>query len=478
MDEKLLNDSFEMHGKWFYPDKEEEKMYGVLQYSPEVINLQLEKGPSLLNEIVNQDVNKKDYFLYGITDEAQAMTLINPARTGFKMKTGCSGGGIILENLTSQVLVIDGFVNEKTELKEMSFRLPGLSSWFSVRTIKERVSLDSENRFQGCDYKIEPFLIKDMRVGNLNCSLDWFCRYKTKFDLFTGLDISINGWLTIRPDNCQQLEWYFKQLDVITTMLSLISGAPMVPDCINATIGSKTNEASIMATRYARKLSVSTFAESFFMSLLEMGTDLSEVVNRWFTLSPEVEAPSKLAESVLVSGNLWPYVEFLSLMQALEGFHRALFKGNYMSENDYEPIKNDLQNAIRRNLPDVVKESLKNRIKYGYQFSLKQRLDELIGTLPEEVKRKILGREGKIPRSWIDTRNYYTHWDQEEKGRLLKEIELFDAIARMRVFLQVLYLLQMGINEKAIISVLGNASQTSQRLIRANIREKEKSNMK
>ena len=40
------------------------------------------------------------------------------------------------------------------------------------------------------------------------------------------------------------------------------------------------------------------------------------------------------------------HIEFLSLMQALEGFHRALYEGLYMDEQGYASVKKALGDAI------------------------------------------------------------------------------------------------------------------------------------
>lgn len=78
--------------------------------------------------------------------------------------------------------------------------------------------------------------------------------------------------------------------------------------------------------------------------------------------------PSQFALGVLASEKLWPHVEFLSLMQALVGFHRGLFDGNYMDENRYELVKKALGDAIPTGLVSDHKDALRSRIRYGIRF--------------------------------------------------------------------------------------------------------------
>ena len=88
--------------------------------------------------------------------------------------------------------------------------------------------------------------------------------------------------------------------------------------------------------------------------------------------------------------------------------------------------------------------------------------------LSEPIRRIILGGNGKVPRSWIDTRNYYTHWDEELRADVLDGQEMYHANVRMLHLLRALYLQLMGIPQEAIHQSLFNASKTSQHLAQIN----------
>ncbi len=55
---------------------------------------------------------------------------------------------------------------------------------------------------------------------------------------------------------------------------------------------------------------------------------------------------SKLALGVISTKNLWLHVEFLSVIQALEGFHRGRFSGSYMGASEYESVRATITSAI------------------------------------------------------------------------------------------------------------------------------------
>jgi ApeA N-terminal domain 1 len=59
-------------------------------------------------------------------------------------------------------------------------------------------------------------------------------------------------------------------------------------------------------------------------------------------------------------------------------------------------------------------------------------------------------------RAWIDTRNYYTHWDEAERGSVLDGVEMHRAGVRMKHLLRALYLYLVWIPQEAILAALRN----------------------
>jgi hypothetical protein len=163
-------------------------------------------------------------------------------------------------------------------------------------------------------------------------------------------------------------------------------------------------------------------------------------------------------------------------MQALEGFHRATMPSLYTSESEYEAIRKTLSNAIPVAVKPDHKDALKARIKYGNEISLRKRLDTLVNRLPIELRQNVLGNDGSVPKSWVDTRNYYTHWDETSRESVLDGIGMHRAGVRMKHLLRALYLDLVGIPISSIIKSLGNGCNESQYLIQLNAIEHRKKN--
>jgi len=96
-------------------------------------------------------------------------------------------------------------------------------------------------------------------------------------------------------------------------------------------------------------------------------------------------------------------------------------------------------------------------------------MNELRDCIGVPLARLIIASDGKVPRSWIDTRNYLSHWDEELRPNSLDGQEMYNANVRMEHLLRVLYLLMAGVSSEAIFQCYQNASRTSQLLVQLNI---------
>jgi len=105
--------------------------------------------------------------------------------------------------------------------------------------------------------------------------------------------------------------------------------------------------------------------------------------------------------------------KFLLLSQAVESYHRRFRNGFYLSESDFQSkILKPFYKAIPAQLDPRFKESLKNRLKYSNEYSLRKRIKDLISE-----NKNILERYFKVPKKLenkiADARNYLTHFHED-----------------------------------------------------------------
>jgi hypothetical protein len=475
MTTRPLTESFDILGDWFLPDNPERKIAGRLYYTPQSIELHLNEAfQPLFGEIQGSDKPQIYSVINGITTKGEAITLLNAYRTRITMNFG-SGGLRQPEVLTTSWLFIGANFNGDITLNNVSFRVPALQFWRSLPTIDQ--VLEKENitdNIKSTSFNILGIEKEITPVPSIDSTIEWAISRSSTTDFYTSLSVAVFSWVIIKPSLPQPIEWFIEQYQKLSTLLAFLAGSPMSCDCIEASLPNDLRDISVLVTMRDNRICSYKNQSNFFMTRRDLGIDLNKVIDRWFAIYPKIQNPSQLALSVISSEKLWLYIMFLSLIQALEGFHRALYKGNYMEENCYEKVKAVLIESIPTKLESSLRDSLCSRLRYGNQVSLMKRLNELVQELSLPIRKTILGENGNIPRSWIDTRNYYTHWDEELKNISLDNENIYFSTIRMQNLLQVLYLNLAGIPQEVILKSLLNTSDQSQTLAHVNSIERRR----
>lgn len=422
---------------------------------------------SPLSGAVYGDEEKSYPAVHGTTTGSQYISVLQALKAGTGINVGPAGLRQS-ERMISSWVIVGAHVLPKTLYGEIRVRIPGLQVWIGRSGIRQTILPKTEESAPAVTYSIEGLPEEMTEISCVAATLGWGIDRDFSGDLVSEISVKTSAFLRIRPTEPKELDWYFQQLEKATTLLSLIAGSPMSPDHISAKVDGSGGDVEILVALREAKYCTHKSHHDFYMLRNDMDADLGAVFSKWFDLYDAIAMPSQLALSVLCSEKLWLHVEFLTLMQALEGFHRATMPGLYTSETDYESIKQSLSNAIPKNVAPDHRDALKSRIKYGNEVSLRKRLDALVERLPLPLRQHILGGDGMVPRRWVVTRNYYTHWDESSRDSVLDGIEMHRAHVRMKHLLRALYLDFAGVPHMAIAKSLRNACSESQYLVQLN----------
>jgi hypothetical protein len=446
--DRALTDSFNALGDWFLPDSPDHRLAGRLSYTPERTEL-------IVNGTFRPDVPGilqvgSDYsIVHGVTHDGETITLLNSRCIERTSQT--TSVEIEKERLLILLLVVGAHLTESSTFPAFSFRIPGLQVWLSRESIDQSLERDESNRIITHVYRVRDRKEDSVYVPVIHATLSWFVGYTSVVDPFSSISVETAARMTVRPDSPQSLNWYFAEYHKVTTLLSIIAGGPMFADCMNLFLTGPGDRCSVLQATPGQRYWFRPRIQDFYLSCGDLGLSFSDIIIKWFEVFDKVDTPSRLAASVLASQNLWPHIAFLSLIHALEGLHRGLFDGLYMPCKDYVNVRNTINAAIPSSISQSHKSALQSRIRYGNEVSLRTRLNELARKLSQVTRKRIFGRDdGAVPHQWIDTRNYYSHWDQGSRENLLENEDLDNANLRIRHFVRALYLQLIQVPEDAI----------------------------
>lgn len=456
-----LNEYFTATGEWYLPEQPDRTITGTLTYTPGRIMLELQDSFAPLGGVIygNEAVNFRR--VCGHTRSGELFTLLAVTRVG--MSINFFNRHLAQPDRLNVALAIIGAVTEDDPvLANVDCRVPGLAVWLSRPAITTNFA-DAGN---GCTmaFEVMPLPAETIHIPALSANIVFDVNTTAKPGPFALQVTSVGSW-RLEPDTPQPLSWYLNQIPAVNAFLSLCAGVTMTPDCITLPASPGQERPSLLARRPPEEHCGITDLRFFFLSRGAFADHFEQGLARWFEHYPAFETTNGLAMSILASRTLWPHVEFLSVMQALEGFHRVRHGGLYMDKHAYEAVASTLSGAIPKEVGADHLTSLKSRIRYGNEISLSKRLTLLCEGLAKPLRTMLYGDSPKLLRRWIDTRNYYTHWDDALRDRILDGQNLIYAIARLRALLRVLYLDLMGIPQQTILQGLTGTNNEAQFLI-------------
>lgn len=475
----LIAGSATFVGEWHVPTAEpgnNATIPGTLTWASERAILELHDTFSPLRGAIHGDEAHLYPAVHGTTTDSNLVSILDAARVRSGFNIG-SAGIRQPEKIRSSLVIVGAHAHSGTLYSEIQARIPGLQIWLGRSGVVQTINNKTAETPIEIVYKIEGVPEETCQIASIPATLGWGISRNFSGDLISEIKVRSFAHLRIHCETPQNLEWFFAQLGKATTLLAMIAGSPMAPEQVSAKTAENGTEVEILiALRESQCCSLQT-PKDFYMLRNSMEIDLESVFSSWYEKYESIAMPSQLALSVLSSKDLWLHVEFLSLIQALEGFHRATMEGLYTTAESYEQIKQSLSQAIPKHVAPDHKEALKSRIRYGNEISLRKRLDALVERLDLPLRQHILGGDGKVPRSWVETRNYYTHWDHASKTNVLDGLEMHRGHVRMRHLLRALYLDFVGIPQSAIYRSLENNCNESQYLIQLNSAERRKQNL-
>jgi hypothetical protein len=190
------------------------------------------------------------------------------------------------------------------------------------------------------------------------------------------------------------------------------------------------------------------FEMTFTLPAIE--EQLEQILRNWISKAEIIKPVYDLYFSALYNPSLYQEFEFLSLVQAVETYHRQIYGGKYQPDDIFiNGLYKVLVAAIPENVADDFRSSLKlGKLRYANEYSLRKRLHLLGEHFAENLNINFLCDKklrGIFVDKAADTRNYFTHYPPElEENAAKSGEELHDITRKLRLILQICFLEELG----------------------------------
>lgn len=183
----------------------------------------------------------------------------------------------------------------------------------------------------------------------------------------------------------------------------------------------------------------------------EVPKNAETIIKKWIKAYEKIEPTFNLYFSAKMASQQYVEDRFSSLVHGLEAYHRRTSNKTQMDETEFTNLVNNLIETS----PEDKQSWLRNRLKYGNELSLRQRIKRIIAPY-----HKILGAKKariELIDSIVNARNYLTHYDLTLESRVAKGADLAPLCQKMELIFQLHFLHLIGFSQEEIISIVENS---------------------
>jgi len=175
---------------------------------------------------------------------------------------------------------------------------------------------------------------------------------------------------------------------------------------------------------------------------------LETLLNNWLIKHEILRPVFDLYFGATYSPHSYLEQTFLSLMQALETYHRRTSSETELPQGRHQ----ERLDAILDSVPAQYRDWLNEKLLYSNELTLRRRLKDVLGRCPLVVDNLVNDKPSFV-NGLLDTRNYRTHYDKSLEYKALQGTALYPFVVRIRSLVEMCLLLELGFSCEEIAAI-------------------------
>jgi len=468
-------EEFEYKGLWFLPKSPDHQVSGIIKFHPvEGATLEL-IGDDFTVDLfeIHSDsdqlifgkplITKRDrdvQIVWGYTEKGDPVTLYRCFYNGDIWATGYRGA-----KYRVQVILIGHHFEKYEDIKFNSILIhyTYLEQWLGITGFSG--AFTRPNRTKRTSGQIKYKTPKPLKINVNNFILAFYYNFYLTGDRFVDVRAEQKTLIEIIPNQKLHYDDYQgKIIYHIRNFVSLGLQIPILPLSIQGVMKVKRQEKFITIFHNIKGASLSEkkkFQEkNMLFGYQNISDDFPNYLKNWFDKAEKLKSVFDLYFGLLYIPSIYVHLEFLTLAQALETYHRRMYGGTYMSQDDYKGVADVLKSAIPQDLDSAHRDSLKKRIEFGYDYSLRKRLGDIVTNILapyQEITLKLIENKNEFIGSLVDTRNYLTHYTEElEKVAITEPQQQYIFVQKMKILMQLCFFVELGFPVEVVNKLMEN----------------------
>lgn len=207
------------------------------------------------------------------------------------------------------------------------------------------------------------------------------------------------------------LSWYRDIGNRLENLFSLLTGTSIALETIFVYRGEESGNLIQKRNAYARALNPFDYVRC-------TSSQLANSIAIWLSEPPAFRSIENVALGVLRKGKLFIETEFLSLAQALEGFHRVTTQTTVSDKASVRQIRRKIVALLREEkINDALTQRVCDSLSHVNDPPFATRLASLCGRLSSSLLSRMEIEPEQFVSDVVATRNFYTHTGRTRRMR-------------------------------------------------------------
>jgi len=456
----------EYKGVWWLPEKPEEQIPGTLKFTPDegaILELAGSFKDISFKDIENMDKMLKSEIILGVSADGEKITLYKCFESDFEITVRPSFQKFPTSVFRAEFVFIGAHFQkpEDIKFKSISVHYSHLDEWVNISGFTFQYKSDTGEFL--IKYKLpEPIqakINKDCKI-----SIDFKVTYPTRSIVQKEANIKQRTYIRIEHSIEKSLDEYLNIMRHIQNFLSLGVTEPVYPSKITGI--TEANKHTITDNPYISPVEIyyrlpeisraprTVYPHNMLFTFKDISDRFEMFLKNWFEKANTLEPVYDLYFGPLYNPRMYLRHQFLSLIQALEAYHRRNFEGKYLPDDDYGRVRKKLEEFIDGlRIDSSFKNALKNKLKYGNEYSLRKRLKEIFRQYKEITDNFITNKDVFINKV-VEIRNYLTHYDKNSREIAVDKKQLYHITQQLKIVIVICLLSELGFNFKEIKNLL------------------------
>lgn len=439
-----MHEVFTYPGEWWIPQNPDQKVSGTLSFTPQnglALDLigTLSKSP--------YDSSEVEYLplINGVIYKGSKAVTLWECHGSFSSSSNSQSGFYTSSSNydVGKCFIGHHFTSENSiQIRRISATYENLEEWVNTQPFATSSPNDSE------------LLISPSNPVNLSVACDDFRITVTDWASkhLSIHEVTIKHYANVIIDFYNPVDFRsaIQPLYHLRNFIALGIGRSILPRSMSGIPSNSDNKVEIIYRGRTDTFAMSRQISSHQMlfTLKSLGAESEKGLYAWFSSYSILKPVYELYFAVFDMPSMYLDVQFLLLIQALEAYHRRTYTGVYMTDNTiYDEKVSKVLYEVINGIPELEKShtrSLRDRIKYGNEYSLRKRLKEILATLDQHFPLQLkclIDDKNTLIDSLVNHRNNLTHYSSDDVSpsieaylkhvRILKVLVLMCFLTRM-----------------------------------------------